>query len=96
MNHTVRTRMSVDDGLAERGLLAIGARSVLLAVAISYAISWLNWLFTSWQSSRAVAAAKRAAPGELKRPPTLPSAVPVIGHIFQFMVGGHEFMSRAA
>jgi hypothetical protein len=96
MNGTLQSGMAVQDALVDNGLLGKGTRSLLLAVAITYAISWVNWFFTSWQSSRAVAAAKRAGPGELKRPPTLPSAVPVVGHIFQFILGGHTFMSKAA
>ncbi|KAG7284610.1 hypothetical protein NEMBOFW57_009215 [Staphylotrichum longicolle] len=96
MNSTLTSKMTVQDALVDNGLLGKGTRSLLMAVAITYAISWINWFFTSWQSSRAVAAAKRAGPGQLKRPPTLPSAVPVVGHIFQFLLGGHAFMSRAA
>ena len=54
----------------------------------------LTWLITAWQSWRAVAAAARAPAGQ-KRPPTLPSSVPLLGHVIQFMQGRHSFLSNA-
>ena len=56
-------------------LPAVG--SVVLAIASPFL---LTWLLTSLQSRRALALAARTAPGE-KRPPTLPSAVPLAGHL---------------
>ncbi|KAH8886632.1 cytochrome P450 [Thozetella sp. PMI_491] len=87
--------MSLVEPLLSDGLIAKATRSVFLAAAIALTITWTSWLFTSWKSWRDLAAAERAKPGE-KRPPTLPSAVPLIGHVFQFMQDGHGFMSNAA
>lgn len=85
--------MSMDMFLGE-SLFSKATFSVLLAITTSYLITWLNWWFTSWQSWRAIRAAKRTAPGE-KRPPTLPSKIPIVGHIFSFLRDGHGFMSKA-
>lgn len=54
----------------------------------------LTWMFTSLQSLRAVAAARQAAPGS-KRPPTLPTIVPFIGHVLRFSRDGHKFLFGA-
>lgn len=53
-----------------------------------------TWMFTSLQSLRAVTAARRAAPGN-KRPPTLPTIVPFIGHVLRFSFDGHKFLFGA-
>lgn len=54
----------------------------------------LTWAFTSWQSWRAVSAAAQAAPGN-KRPPTLPTTIPLIGHVLRFSRDGHKFLFGA-
>ena len=54
-----------------------------------------TWLVTSWKARRAIALAE-STPSGLKRPPTLPYAVPFIGHLIQFMWDGTSFLSNAA
>ncbi|KUI61982.1 Cholesterol 7-alpha-monooxygenase [Cytospora mali] len=54
----------------------------------------LTWIFTSLQSLRAVAVARQAASGN-KRPPTLPTIVPFIGHVLRFSRDGHKFLYSA-
>ncbi|MCJ1251309.1 hypothetical protein MMC30_008541 [Trapelia coarctata] len=68
------------------------AWSLALAVASPFL---LTWLVTSLQSQRALAVARQAASGE-KRPPTLPSAIPLFGHIFSFLLDRHLFLSKAS
>ncbi|KAH8168143.1 hypothetical protein CIB48_g23 [Xylaria polymorpha] len=67
------------------------ASTLLVAVVSPFLVTWL---LTSLQSWRQVSIASQQAHGA-KRPPTLPSAVPVIGHILQFMQDGHGFLSTA-
>ncbi len=67
---------------------------ILFALAVTGPL-FLTLLITSWSARRAVAVAKRTAPG-LKRPPTLPYVIPFVGHVFQFMRDGHRFMSSTA
>lgn len=55
----------------------------------------LTWLVTSWKARRAIALAE-ITPAGLKRPPTLPYAVPFIGHLIQFLWDRGSFMSNAA
>ena len=66
------------------GLLALAVLSPFI----------LTWIVTVWKSWSLVWASKRAAPGE-KRPPTLPTAIPFLGHVFQFMQDGHAFLYNA-
>lgn len=54
-----------------------------------------TWLVTSWKARRAIALAETTPPG-LKRPPTLPYAIPFIGHLIQFMWDGNSFLSNTA
>ena len=70
-----------------------GMKSASLALAIISPFL-LTWYITSWRSWRAIDAAMRASPGQ-KRPPTLPSAIPIIGHVLDFMRDGHSFLSNA-
>ncbi|CZT52281.1 uncharacterized protein RSE6_13579 [Rhynchosporium secalis] len=55
----------------------------------------LTWLFTTLSAHRALKLADRTPPG-LKRPPTLPYLVPILGHAFEFMKDGHNFMSKTS
>ena len=83
--------MTLVDTTLVQGLDVRAVGSVVLAIASPF---FFSWLLTSWQSRRTLALAARAAPGE-KRPPTLPTAVPLVGHIAQFMKDGHGFLSSA-
>lgn len=68
--------------------------AVFLTLAVAFPF-FLTLLITSWRARRAFAVAETTAPG-LKRPPTLPYAVPFLGHLFQFMRDGNSFMLNAA
>lgn len=70
---------------------ALTAKSLVIAIVLPFILTWLVTLVQSWT---AVAAAKRAPEGE-KRPPTLPTAIPLLGHIIPFMRDGHGFLSSA-
>ncbi|KAL8830595.1 MAG: hypothetical protein Q9191_001348 [Dirinaria sp. TL-2023a] len=67
------------------------ASSLILAVALPFIVTWLISSFQSW---RAMTAAAKASPGD-KRPPTLPSSIPMVGHVVNFMRDGHGFLSSA-
>ena len=84
-------RLPVILGLSHESSKGVDFASLALAVASPFLFTWL---ITSWQSWRAVSVAARASPGQ-KRPPTLPSAVPIIGHVLGFMRDGHSFLSNA-
>lgn len=55
----------------------------------------LTLLIPSLRGGRDAAVARTTSSG-LKRPPTLPFAVPFLGHLFQFLWDGHSLMSNAA
>ena len=67
------------------------ASSLILAIAGPFIVTWIISSFQSW---RAMTAAAKASPGD-KRPPTLPSAIPMVGHVVNFMRDGHGFLSNA-
>jgi hypothetical protein len=96
MNTTLHARTTDQNVLMDNGLLGKSARSVLLAVAITYAITWINWFLATWRASRAVAAAKQAGPEALKRAPMLPSVFPKVGHTLQFILDADAFLTKAA
>ncbi|KAL8672925.1 MAG: hypothetical protein Q9168_002631 [Polycauliona sp. 1 TL-2023] len=77
----------VDEGWIRRAPLVI-----VLSVLLPFLATWL---LTSWRASRAVTLAKWSNT-DLKRPPTLPYAVPIFGHLFQFMWNGQSLMSKAS
>ena len=68
---------------------------ITLAVVVVLSPFLFTLLFTLWKARRVIAVAESTPPG-LKRPPTLPYAVPYIGHLFRFMLDGHSLMSNAA
>lgn len=80
---------------AEEVPLFGGLRVPVLLTLVVLAPFLSTLLVTSWRARRAIAVAEITPPG-LKRPPTLPYAIPFIGHLFQFMWDGHWFMSNAA
>ena len=77
-------------------VLLFGNSRVLVFVTLAVLAPFLStWLVTSWKARRAIAVAE-TTPSGLKRPPTLPYAVPFIGHLIQFMWNGHSLLSNAA
>ncbi|KAL2060528.1 hypothetical protein VTL71DRAFT_9169 [Oculimacula yallundae] len=65
---------------------------LLLTIASPFLFTWL---FTSLSAHRAWKLANRTPPG-LKRPPTLPYLIPILGHVIEFMRDGHKFMSKTS
>ncbi|KAI3396065.1 hypothetical protein diail_482 [Diaporthe ilicicola] len=68
----------------------------VVAVPIIFAIPLLlTWLFTSGKSWLALVQAEKAPEG-LKRPPVLPSFIPLLGHTIWFLRDGHSLLMKAA
>lgn len=68
-----------------------GSSPVIIALLLPFL---MTWIFTSMRSWLAVSSAAKATPGS-KRPPTLPTAIPLIGHVIRFSRDGHKFLFSA-
>lgn len=66
--------------------------TVLLLAAAPFL---LTWLFTTAASWLALKAAEKTEEG-LKRPPTLPSIIPILGHTVWFLRDAHSLLTKAA
>ena len=83
--------MALFDNVLPEGHNARSASVLALSIVTPFLVTWL---FTSFRARVSILVAGKAAPGS-KRPPALPSAVPLLGHIIAFMQDGHGFLSNA-
>lgn len=82
--------------MREEELLLSGDLRVPIFLTLAVLAPFLStWLVTSWKARCAITLAETTPPG-LKRPPTLPYAIPFIGHLFQFLWDRSSFLSNAA
>lgn len=69
--------------------------SLSVVLLLATAPFLLTWLFTTAASWLALKSAERSAEG-LKRPPTLPSYIPILGHTIWFLRDPHSLLTKAA
>lgn len=79
-----------------RQVFGPGREQALAAVLLLAAAPFLfTWLFTSAASWLALKTAQKTTEG-LKRPPTLPSYIPILGHTIWFLRDAHSLLTKAA